>query len=201
LFAGCIHIKRIKEKIRVTIEIKNINTRPEHDPYANIAGIVSRTVFWLDPESRECSVEQEYRTNSTSIERWHGRELYWFVADHPSETAMRQWIEDSMELLEEICDGYSCEWDGNNHVGCLSDAARQCQEDIERELESGQLGNYYEVYSVEDWVNVAKNDIHADMSDKELEELASNWEPDESTVLLGRYTILEYITEIRRDLR
>lgn len=109
----------------MTIEIRGINTKPEHDPYHLDTGGTTQTVFWLDPESRICGVDQEYRTNSTSMERWHGRELDWFVADHPSETDMQEWVAGNIPLLEEICDNYTVEWDGNNHIGYLDDIAKQ----------------------------------------------------------------------------
>lgn len=183
----------------MTVKIKNINTKPESDPYHFDTGGISHTVFWLDPESRECGVDQEYRTNSTSIQRWNGRELYWFVPDFPSETDMRKWIEGNMPLLEEICDGYECVWNGQNHVGELSDAARQNQEDIERELDSGYLGNYWEVYSVDDWLDPVLSEITAETTDEQLVDLAEQWSEDHNVVLVGRMSILEYITEVRNE--
>lgn len=185
----------------MTIEIKRINTKPEHDPYQNIEGIVSRTVFWLDPRDRTCGVEQEYRTNSTSMDRWNNLELYWFVADYPAESTMRDWIEENNEVLEKLCGGYSVEWNGNNMVGRLTEEARILQDQIEQELENGYLANYYECYTLDDWLYSTRNEIKAEMTDQELESLAEDWEPTSEIVIVGRRSILEYITEIRDELK
>lgn len=185
----------------MTILIQEINTKPESDPYHLDTDGISQTVFWLDLESKTCGVGQEYRSNSTSSERWNGRELYWYVPGYPSDHDMREWIEDNMPMLEKIVSGHTVEWDGNNHKGYLSDAARQHVDDLEQELNSGYLGNYWETWSVDDWLDPVIGEITAEMTDERLVELVEEWQPEDHIVLVGRLDILEYITQVRDNLQ
>lgn len=186
----------------MSIEIKGIETKPEHDPYVNIDGVVSHTIFWLDPRDNTCGVAQEYQSNSTTMDRWHSRELCWLVVGHPSENEMREWIQENMEVLEEICAGHSVEWNGNNMVGIMTKRAQDLSDQIEQELESGTgFVNFYSSWTVESWIGQSQGEIKAGMTDEELKDLAELWEPFGTDVLVGRKTILEYITDLRDNLR
>lgn len=157
-----------------TITIEKIATKPEHDPYTNISGIVSRTYLKLDPRDRTVWVTQEYNDNSTPADEWHGLVLTWPVPGHPTEDAMREWITDNLDRLTRICDGYEVHWDGSNHVGVLDADARAEKESIEFELDNsdGLFASYYEFWSVEDWTESMLGDITATTTDDELRQMA-----------------------------
>lgn len=183
----------------MTITIESIFTKPEHDPYTNIEGIVSKTYLKLDPRDRTAWVTQEYQDNSTPIDEWNGLILTWKIYGHPSENDMRQWIEDNMDVLVAICDGFEVVWNGNNHVGSLDDNARFLKESIEFLFDNGGLINYYESWTVEDWLDSSINEISAEMTNEQLKEFAKRAEPDNSILVDGN--ILEYITQRRDTLR
>lgn len=72
------------------ITIGKIKTKPEHDPYVNIEGVVSRTYLKLDPRDRTVWVTQEYQDNSTLSDEWHGLVSTWCVNSHPTQVEMRR---------------------------------------------------------------------------------------------------------------
>lgn len=71
---------------------------------------------------------------------------------------------------------------------------------MKSDLENGYLPGYYETYPVEDWLDPVLEEIKAEMSDQELEELVENWKPDSNVVLVGRLDILEYAKQVRDNL-
>jgi len=185
------------------LEILSIETKPEHDPYVNIDGIVSRTYLKLDPRDNTIWVTQEYKDNATPAEEWHGLILTWIVPGHPTEDAMRQWIEENMELFQTICNGYEVVWNGNNHTGSLTLEAHAAADAIEYMLDNDQGPlNYYEYWTVESWLESVRDDITADMSDEQLADLAEQWDATEPQMVIGGTdSILEFITQIRDALR
>jgi hypothetical protein len=183
-----------------TITIERINTKPEHDPYTNIGGIASRTTLKLDPRDRTVWVTQEYNDNSTPMDEWHNLVLTWRVNSYPRETEMREWITDNLDTLTTICDGFEAHWNGNNIVGRYTDEARAAAESIEFLFDNdGGPINYYEFWTVESWLESSRDEITADMTDEQLQELAGEWEGTDDIVMDG--SILDFITEIRDTLK
>jgi|GEM_PF-3089020 len=183
-----------------TLTIETISTKPERDPYTNIDGIMSKTTLKLDPRDRTVWVTQEYNDNATPSDEWNGLILTWGVPSHPTETAMRQWITESMGVLITICDGFESRWNGSNHVGSLSEEARAAKEAIEFEFDNdGGPTNYYETWDVEAWLESSMNEITATTTDEQLADLAEQWQPDASTIVIG--DILSYITQHRDNLK
>jgi hypothetical protein len=183
-----------------TITIENIATKPEHDPYTNIEGVVSKTTLKLDPRDRTVWVTQEYNDNSTLMDEWNGLVLTWGIPGHPSENGMREWINERMTDLTTICDGFEAHWNGNNIVGRLTDEARGTKESLEFLLDQDAgPANYYETWTVDSWLEMSLDEITADMTDEQLKEFADGVEPDSSTIVEG--DILKYITDHRDNLK
>lgn len=183
-----------------TLTIGTIDTKPERDPYTNIDGVVSRTYLKLAPLDMEVWVTQEYNDHSTPALEWHGIILTWHVPGHPTEAAMRGWIEDNMQNLLTICAGFESEWNGSNNVGRMTVKALAAYEAIETELDNdGGPTSYYETWTVESWMESSMSDITADMTDEQLQAFADACSPTETDIVLG--DILEYITQHRDNLR
>lgn len=183
------------------MEILEIDTKPEHDPYQNIDGIVSRTILKLDPRDRTVWVTQEYLDNSTLMDEWNGLVLTWDVQSHPLESVMRKWIEENLEGLEIICRGFTNHWNGNNRVGMYDLDAHAAIEAIRDELDNdGGPVNYYEHYIAEEWVYDSLDQLTAEMTDEELADLAEQWEPTGDVILVGRQSILDVLKSRRNDL-
>lgn len=184
----------------MSIEIKSINTKPEHDPYVNMEGVPSRTTLHLDPRDRSVWVEQDYRTNSTSMDIWNDLVLAWHVHGHPGEGDMREWIEENSELLEAICDGFEEHWNGHNHVGRYTEEARAARDTIDWMIDNDAgPSNYYEFWSVESWLESSRDEIDATTTDEQLASMADEWEGTGEIVVDG--DILRFITEIRDTLK
>lgn len=188
-----------------TLTILNIETKPEHDPYVNIEGVVSRTFLKLDPRDHTVWVNQEYQDNSTPSDEWHGLVLTWNVNSHPSENEMRQWINDNLSSLTAICDGYDVHWNGHNHVGHLTDDARNLVETFQWEFDNDAgPRNYYEYWQMEDWVQPDYETITADSTDEELRILAQQAITAlDSNQILDRdeNDIFKYYLQRRNDLK
>jgi hypothetical protein len=182
------------------ITIERLSTKPERDPYTNISGIASRTTLKLDPRDRTVWVTQEYNDNSTPMDEWNNLVLTWSVNNYPSEADMREWIADNMDAFTTICDGFEAHWDGSNIVGRYTDEARAVAESIEFLFDNdGGPINYYEFWTVESWLESSRDEITADMTDEQLQELADEWEGTDDIVVDG--SILKFITEIRDTLK
>lgn len=183
-----------------TITIEKLDTKPQHDPYVNIEGVVSKTTLKLDPRDHTVWVTQEYQDNSTPVDEWNGLILTWGILGHPAEEDMREWINDSMALLIDICDGFNNHWDGNNHVGRFTVEAKHAIDIIRQEFDNDAgPRNYYETWTVESWMEQSLDEITAGMTDEQLQEFAAGAEPDSSTLVLG--DILDYITQRRDELK
>jgi hypothetical protein len=186
------------------IAIGTINTIPEYDPYKR-TGQPSATVIELDPERRLITVDQEYDSGSTSFDRWNGIVLYWRVDGHPQEDDVRRWIEDHIADWETICAGHSVEWNGNNHVGRMTDEASEAEAAIDRELTEGWPPAFdpeqgWSLWDARDWLqDMPSGWSPAGRSDEQLEALAAGIEDDARGENVILYGTLEYLTELRDE--
>jgi hypothetical protein len=188
----------------ITITVGTIETRPEHDPYVNMSGTPSRTVLNFDTETGEISVEQEYRTNSTSMRRWHQIDLAASFQVHPKETAVRRFIDDNMDLFKEVKLGADTRWDGSNWTGTMTEDARDAWETLSCRIAEEWFGEneQYQFWAVEDWLQHADLGITAETTDEELAELAKAIESDaEADGIILDDSPLQYLTNERNELR
>jgi len=185
------------------ITIGKIDTIPQFDPYRR-TGQPSATVVELDPQRRLVTVDQEYDSGSTSMERWHGHVITWRVDGHPQEEDMRQWLEDHMPQFAVICDSHSVEWNGNNHVGRMTDEASEAEAAIDRELAQGwppfDPEQGWSLWDARDWLQ----DMPAEWSpvgrsDEQLEALAAEIEDNARGDRIILYDTLTVLTEIRDE--
>lgn len=152
-----------------TITIKSINTRPEIDPFHRDTRGITRTCIQLDPEEGKIEVFQIEDSNSTPMHVWHGRILRWIVSQHPSEADMRNRLMSNMSRFERICNGFSVEWDGSNHVGRLTEDGRNAEESIDEDIAQGDLEaiDYWQVWGLHDWFDATEDEVIG-MSDAEI---------------------------------
>lgn len=185
---------------RQTITIKSIDTKPQRDLHTNIDGVASKTILKLDPRDRTAWVTQEYNDNGILADEWNGLVCTWNVNGHPTESVMREWIEENTDLLDIICDGFEEHWNGGSRVGRYTDAAHSGIQTIAFGFDN-DIGpiNYYEFWTVESWLESSRDEISVEMTDEQLAELAKDWEPSGEIVVDG--DILECITKIRDALK
>lgn len=175
--------------------IDMIRTKPESDPYTNPT-FPSRTNLYIDPEQRTVYVDQDYRTNSTPSGIWHGRLFVVSIPDWPLEPSMREWIEGYADNINNIIEGYSCEWNGSNHVGRLTHDARRELEYLKDGAESLYSASHYEFWNLDDYCNPFLHEITAETTDEELTQYT---DVDDYIVLDG--DIMDYLRRCRDELR
>lgn len=181
------------------ITVEGINTKPEKDLYQNIEGVCTTTTFWLDPRDRTCGARQDSQDNSTLMDEWNGLVLTARVCNHPKENTMQRWIDENTVYLDRVCSGFESVWNGNNHIGKLTDEAENLWSVMADELENDVLENYYEFWSVESWLESSRDEITADMTDEQLKEFSDGCEATGDIIVGG--DILEFITQVRNTLK
>lgn len=106
----------------------------------------------LDCESETLSAEVDGSIGpGTPFRVWHGRAIRWSIPAL-TESAAEGLLLDLIPLAQRIVDGYSCEWDGSNHVGKLTEAAAEAAEAI-RDLcdRNWSEGEVLSVWDARDW--------------------------------------------------
>jgi hypothetical protein len=127
--------------------------------------------------------------SSTPMRCWHGVDMRWSVAAAIKPIALIDYLQgEALPLLERIHAGHSVDWDGNNHVGSLSDDAQEASDDLRIGLE--MFGYEYDriaVWDVSEWLfNCNKLTDH--WRDQSLDEAVTSIEAgatSESVKLLG----------------
>jgi hypothetical protein len=187
------------QETKTMITIKQIDTRPQHDPYVNIAGHTSYSEFWLDARDGECGVSQEYRTNSTTFDVYHGHVRTHRLDGHPSEIDIRRDLEAHADLIQRVLAGYESHWNGNNHAARYTPDAEAAWEMLCRFLDSNQT--YYEYWDVEDYIQyVMEDEVTAQTTDDEIRKLAETWAmTDPHIVLSGDVDDMVSIATAYRD--
>jgi hypothetical protein len=92
--------------------------------------------------------------NAVPMYVWHGRTLRWSVPSDVRGEALAEFLADpeTLALLERVHAGHVVDWDGNNHVGSLSDDARDASEGLDRLIERELIGAEAAVRPVGDWL-------------------------------------------------
>lgn len=184
------------------MNIRDINCKPEYDPYVNIAGHTSYTEFWLDARDGECGVSQKYRDNSTPIEVYHGHIRVHTIDGHPHEDDIRHDLEACADLVQRVLAGYESVWDGHNHVAHYTEDAEAAWESLCHILDCNL--SYYEYWEVNDWIDEPmRSEVTADTTDAEVKELAEAWSMTDAHIVLSGDVddIVSIVTEYRDGLR
>lgn len=88
--------------------------------------------------------------NAVPMSVYHGRVIrFGLPSPYYSGGVLCRMLDEIASLCETICAGYSSEWDGNNHVGRLTDEAQDAREAVEQYLERQEPD--LQVYDAADW--------------------------------------------------
>lgn len=109
---------------------------------------------------------------------------------------MSEWIESYADSIGTIMDGYICEWNGSNHIGALTEDARQELVHLEDCAESLYGAPHYEFWNLDDYCDPFLHEISPETTD---EELAEYTDTENHIVLDG--DIMEYLRRRRDELR
>jgi hypothetical protein len=135
---------------------------------------------YLDCETGDLSAETNPEIgNAVPVREYHGHVLAWTIPALKAGPA-NDLLAEIEPLAERVCDGYSSEWDGNNHVARFDDDAREAIEAIEalceRAVSDAENGDGLNVWEASDWFGGVGSlamqadalGITADTTDEEL---------------------------------
>lgn len=161
-------------------EIQTVSIKPSEKLYAQYDGQTGPQpcYLYLDPEERKlwCDYEADIGPG-TPIPVYHGRLLRWRIP------ALRQWAADELmtdvaDSAVTVCSAYTCEFDGSNLVGEVSDSASDALAEIARacaEIDDNPFA-LYRYWEARDWLSGVSNeqlDITADMTDGAIDALTA----------------------------
>lgn len=89
-----------------------------------------------------------------SFDVWHGRSLCWPIPWNLSVTGIDWMLDKYAETLQKIHDGHTVEWDGSNHVGRLTDEAKELSDDLDFELDGRAIfdeSHFDQIWDAVDW--------------------------------------------------
>lgn len=176
------------------VKLISIDTVPTADPYNNNEPTYAE--ISLDCRTGKLWITQECKTNSTTVDRWHGHERGWRIQGTINEDSAKELIDSNMEAFQTIVDGYDEHWNGSNFVAHFSDKARQEIDRIEYELNDALYEDFL-IWSVGDWCEGLRSEISTQTTDDEIRELVESCEEPDSIVLDDP---VEFLINYRNEL-
>ena len=70
--------------------------------------------------------------NGVPADVWHGLVIRFPLSSEATGGTIENMIDNNLSIFQEILDGSEVVWDGSNHVGKLTDEAREIAEDMDR---------------------------------------------------------------------
>lgn len=183
-----------------------ITIDPVGDLYLRYRGQTSPQPVYveLDCESETLSAEVDTAIGpGTPFRVWHGRAIRWAIPAL-TESAAEGLLLDLIPLAQRVVDGYECRWDGSNHVGRLTEDAREAAEAIrdlcDRDWSETEVVSAWDAH---DWYAPCGSGaylarqigITAETTDEELAALATK---EEDAAEPAR---IEGVSRFLRDLR
>ena len=96
----------------------------------------------LFPKGRAVKVDYNAEIgNAVPMETWNGLFRRYTIPLMSRRNAVRL-ARTLRPLFERVCDGWTWEWDGNNHVGKINADAQDAEADIERHIANLIPGSY-----------------------------------------------------------
>jgi hypothetical protein len=136
---------------------------------------------------------------------YHRRTLRWRIPALTADAA-NALLDELLPQMETIVAGYSCEWDGNNHVGRYTDEAANAIEAVAGMLESRSFdGHVIEVWDAADWFGgVGSHDaqrrelgITAQTTDEDLAAIVEREETNAEARIINRME--KHLTMLRDE--
>lgn len=187
----------------MSVKIKNVDCVHEIDPYHRDTQGFTITTLHIDPESRTCSINQEYDDNATPSRVWHGVDIERNIEPGVYDGGQIEAYLNSREgqaLLDRVCDGHEVEWDGSNHVGRMDDDAESALDELVEEIMSYPSDR--EEWTCDGWFGNNSDDelgITAQTTDAEIKALAEKYEREADAVLID--DVESYLRSRRDDAK
>jgi hypothetical protein len=120
-------------------------------------GRVWYPVMTLDCKTRCIRLDTHLKDNSSSFAVFHNRSYEVALPNLQAATAKRILEEEFTPLFATMLAGYSCEWNGHDHIGNLDESAQGAYQKI-RDL-AGDCSSDVEVWDAEDWVERTRGEL------------------------------------------
>ena len=138
--------------------LEYLSAKPGSDPTE-----ASEAEVIIDPEARTVYAGTDTTAHGTPMDIWHGRRLVLAVGrdcdaicDAAATLAMLR--DDHSEDVSAVVDGYTCEWDGHNHIGRLDEDATAALERLQDALDHAPtLPDDAGVGDVGDWCGCSED--------------------------------------------
>jgi hypothetical protein len=161
----------------------------------------------LDCEAETLSAEVDGSIGpGTPARVWHGRAIRWSIPAL-TESAAEGLLLDLIPLAQRVVDGYECRWDGSNHVGRLTEDAREAAEAIRDLCDRDWEGQTIEAWDAYEWFGPVGNGdcqrkaigITAETTDEELAAIVTREENEAHPRILNGAA--EYLRNLRDGAR
>lgn len=161
----------------------------------------------LDPAERTARLETTHRLWGTPMDVFHGVILTWRALDGSTVDgpALVEELrgEEMQGVLGAICDHWTADWDGSNHVGALDEIGQEASDWLEDWLRSDAPALDGGLWRAEDWLVAGSvPELAAETTDAELSDLAEKIidEATESYVILDSDDVDEALERRRQAL-
>lgn len=157
----------------------------------------------VDPERVERGMSPVYTDYSSEIGNartahyYHRREAHISIEPHSRGESILEFIDTHAAELAQIIAGYSCEWDGNNHVGLWTQEALDLLEKLEDDARD-EIRTVMVYDSPEELdINITANDD----PDNLAQEVWDSISPDDWYPAFDRDNLVEYIEKRVAELK
>lgn len=137
-------------------------------------------VVSVDLETDEVVVSSEPVRKSgdgTPIREWHGIERNYGADNGDGRVdcdALREYIAgDGQALIARILSGGSREWNGSNHVGCMTDDAQDAEMEFSQALTDLPRSNVVD-WTCDEWFDQVMGDIRTQPTEQDAREFGEN---------------------------
>jgi hypothetical protein len=111
--------------------------------------------------------------NAVPFSVWHRRILRFSVPGALMSDAAKELLDRITPLAQTVIDGYSCEWDGSNHVGRYTDEAEEACDEIRDVCATVDSSDIYSEWDPADWfepVSLSDVGLSHESTKEEIEE-------------------------------
>jgi hypothetical protein len=129
---------------------------------------------YIEIDCKNDSVTADYNGeigNAIPFSVYHGHDRRYGISPSISGNALAELMnsEEFKNLCQRIVDGYSSEWNGNNHVAVLDEDAQEAEEELIELIPSeDESSDFITVWDVDEYLDAVRGEITADMSDETL---------------------------------
>jgi len=173
------------------------------------SGNYSRSYLVLDWGTREARVEWRHssQTGATAHE-WHGHQMALRLPANVDACLLTAWLQDRVNTLAAIAEGYESAWDGHNHIAGFSERASQLLDELGEaanewtEGETLALPDGQGVWAASQWLYDSRHElVTATSTDEEIASTAERLDREAKAEGVRVDGAEDYLRSVREELR